>query len=66
MLTTVQKKAAAKLLLHRPRVIPGTNVIPNDEARLEWFDKVMRELTAQGIEGAKDMHEFCNLAGVPD
>lgn len=66
MLTIMQKASALHCLSIRPPVIEGTRVIPDDTARLQWFDSVMEAMKAQGIKGMRDITEFCDLAGVPD
>lgn len=64
-LTDDQRKAAEEMLTARPPVIEGTRVVPDDAARLDWYNKVftrMHELALTDAQAA----EFCDVAGVPD
>ena len=65
VLTAEQRKAAKALGRQRPPVIAGTNVIPDNKQRAEWFDKVTAKMRELGLSG-RATGEFCDIAGVPD
>lgn len=63
MLTKQQTDAARILLEERPPVIPGTNVIPNNQERNDWYLKVNRTMWQLKVADS-DRTEFCDVAGV--
>lgn len=66
ILNQVQEKAAADLLALRPPVLPGSNVVPDPEARLAWYRTVTKVLEAVEVQGYDACQAFCDLAGVPN
>ena len=65
MLNDAQREAARALLAARPTVLPGTKVIQDDSARSTWYRKVNLVMAEHKV-AAKDVPEFCDIAGVPD
>lgn len=63
----MENRAADKLYRIRPAVIPGTNVVVNEQLRLKWFNRVNEEAQrlfyAHGRKPTKDWFDRC---GVPD
>jgi hypothetical protein len=47
-------------------VYPNTNVIVSENARKEYYDRVVKRMEARGIREANAIQEFCTLAGIPD
>ena len=60
-----ENRAADELLECRPPDIPGTNVIPDDKARMDWYAKV--NATRQRLfTGRITPREWLIRAGVPE
>jgi hypothetical protein len=66
MLNDAQKQAAATLRAARPATLPGTNVIPDEKARADYYSRVRSEMQRTGINTADDSGAFCDVAGIPD
>jgi hypothetical protein len=65
-LNKTQITTASKLRQDRPAVLPGTNVILDTAAREEWYSRVTAQMNATGATLPRQVHEFCDLAGVPN
>lgn len=63
-LDSVQRNRANDLRLVRPAVIPGTNAIVDNQLRGAWYALVNDVMRAHSIDGAAQVAEFCDLAGV--
>jgi hypothetical protein len=60
-----ENRAADELRECRPPVIPGTNVIPDHKAKMDWYAKV--DATRQRLfKGRITPPEWLTRAGVPD
>lgn len=66
VLSDIQVRAAQICLEARPEVIPGTNVVIHEAAKTVWYNQVHDAMKAVDIKTAQEVHDFCNLAGVPD
>ncbi len=63
-LTRIQVKVAESLRYARPGVIPGTNVIPDTEARERWYEAVTHCMDVNKVPPDL-VSAFCDIAGVP-
>ncbi len=58
--------AAASLLAVRPRVLPGTRVIPDAFARRVYYRAVNDEMMRLRLDDPATIAGFCEAAGIPD
>jgi len=46
--------------------MPGTNAIIDMREQAAWYDVVNACVKGLEVEPPHSLHEFCNIAGVPD